>query len=516
MKIIKNNPFFLTLLIAFSLSIVLKAGLDGKSFFMPRPQGINLAHEITGWHNYINRCDTQKFYGAFAATPAYNQSYNSEYIAHALVGTNVLQISGSQVMSMNGDATRGSYDLLADYFGLSSQFQSSVHLDPSIKNLSCDFAAYTGYHDWYIKVHTPIVWTRWNLNLSEAVTSTHNNTFANYPADYMGSGVVAPGATSFIEAMQGNTRFGQMQEPLHYGKICGSQHETGFADIETVLGWNFINRTNGFFGTNVRMIIPTGNRPKNEYFFEPVVGNGHHWGCGLGLNGRARLWEKDGNQELSFFGELNGTHLFNAKQTRSFDYEKNGFLSRYMLLKEFDNNTYTGKLVPAINHTTLECKVRTALQVDFAAMLGYTYKRFVFDVGYNGWLRTKEHITLSCCQSLTPFGIKGVQDAIGNTTQSTATIYGVLYADQSAYADTNSPIYTGYVDPHSAASTSMLTHKFFTYFGYNAEIDSKYIDPFVGVGIEIEFEGYNDNNTVYLSNTTMSQWGIWIKGGFGF
>jgi hypothetical protein len=524
MKIIKNNHLSLILLVVFSLTHMLQAGLDGRSFFMPRPQGINLAHEMTGWHSFINRCDTKKVYGAFTVTPAYNQSYKSEYIANALFGTNTLQISGSQVMSMNGDATRGSCDLLADYFGLSSQFQSSVQLDPSIKNTSCDFAAYTGFHDWYIKVHAPLVWTQWNLGLSEAITSTHNNTIANYPANYMGTGVVAPGANSFIEAMRGNTRFGDMQEPLRYGKICGNQHKAGLADIETVLGWNFVNRINGFFGMNLRMIIPTGNRPNSEYLFEPIVGNGKHWGAGLGISGRARLWEKDGEQEFSFFGELNGTHLFNSKQTRSFDYEKNGFFSRYMLLKEFDaSGNYAGKLVPAINRTTFECSVRSALQVDFAAMFAYTYKNFVFDLGYNAWFRTKEQIKLSCCQSLTPFGIKGVQDTSplptpGNNTQSTATIYGILYADRNdpRYIDQNSPVYAGYIEPSSAASTSMLSNKFFTYFGYNAVIDSKRIDPFVGIGIEIEFEGYNDNSTVYLSNTTMSQWGIWIKGGFGF
>lgn len=520
MKIVQKHHHIHLLLAVMSFTQVTHrahAAFDGRSFFMPRPQGINAPRELTGSHRFTDRYKAPRFYGALAAMPGYNQSYHSDYIANALFGTDAFHISGSQVMSMNGDATRGSCDLLADYFGLSSQFQSTVEFEPSIKNLSCDFSAYAGFHDWYIQVHAPLVLTHWNLNLSEVVTSSHNSTIANYPADYMGTGVVAPGATSFIEAMQGHTRFGHMQDPLRYGKICGGHHKTGLADIEAALGWNFINHEIGFFGVNLRMIIPTGNRPKSIYLFEPIVGNGHHWGAGLGIRGRARLWEKDGNQEFSFFGEINGTHLFNARQTRSFDYQDNGFFSRYMLLKEFDDGgNYAGKLIPAINRTTFECSVRTALQVDFTAMFGYTYKRFVFDIGYNAWLRTKEQVDLECCQSLRPFGIKGVQNAIGNNTQSTATIYGVLYADQAAYADTNPPVYVGPVSTCSAESTSMLSNKFFTYLGYNTEIKSKHIDPFFGIGAEIEFEGFNDNSTVYLSNTTMSQWGIWIKGGFGF
>jgi hypothetical protein len=514
MKIINRyQPLALLLIMATTSQAV--TFFDGRSFFMPRPQGINSARDLTGWHRFINRSDTESVYGAFAATPAYNQSFRPDYISHALIGTPAVCISGSQVSSMTGGMSRGSQDLLADYFGLSPRFESTVSFNPTIKNLSCDMAFYVGFHHCYLRVHAPLVWTHWNLGLSEVITATGLST--DYPPLYMATPATAPGATSFIQALQGNTRFGDMQTPLKYGKVHCGQHKGGVADIEAALGWNFIDYQRGFLGFNVRTIIPTGTRPRGEYFFEPVVGNGHHWGAGVGFDGRVLLWEADGEQEFNLFGQLNCTHLFNARQIRSFDYNKNGFFSRYMLLKSFDaNGNYDGTLVPAINQTTFACNVSTGIQVDFSAMFGYTFKRFVLDVGYNAWSRTHEKVDIMCCQNPTHFALKGIQDAIGNNTESNATIFGGLYSDRAHYADPNPPVYTGLVSERSAESTSMLSQKIFIYVGYNAELTDARLMPFIGLGSEIEFEGYNLDNTEQFVNTTMSQWGVWVKGGFGF
>lgn len=514
MKIARSaQPLGLLLILATTCQAAIF--LEGHSFFMPRPQGVNSARELSGWHRYINRYDAPSAYGALQFIPAYNQSYRPEYISHALIGTEALQISGSQVSSMNGSVTRGSYDLLADYFGLSPLFESTVSFKPSIKNASCDMGFYAGFKNWYLRVQAPLVSTHWNLHLSEDVLN--DGLSQEFPANYMALAATPAGATSFIQALQGTTRFGDMQTPLQFGKVHCGQHKAGLADIEAALGWNFVNERRGFLGFNVRAIIPTGNRPKSIYFFEPIVGNGHHWGAGLGIDGRALLWEKDGEQELAFFGELNATHLFMAHQVRSFDYAENGFFSRYMLLKSFDAfGNYDGSLVPAINKTTLACDVKVNLQLDFTALFGYTYKCFVFDVGYNAWSRSGEKIELDCCQKKSHFALKGIQNAVGNNTESSATIFGGLYSDQSFYADANPPVYAGQVSTCSAQSTSMLSHKIFAYIGYDGLLPDARVTPFVGIGTEVEFEGFNLDNTEQFTNTTMAQWGVWIKGGFAY
>ena len=55
-----------------------------------------------------------------------------------MFGTDQLTISGSSIEN------RGAQDILADYFGLSPVFQSTVCLDPKIVTFMTEFALYVG------------------------------------------------------------------------------------------------------------------------------------------------------------------------------------------------------------------------------------------------------------------------------------------------------------------------------------------------------------------------------------
>ena len=237
------------------------------------------------------------------------------------------------------------------------------------------------------------------------------------------------------------------------------------------------------------------------------------------------MWEADGLQQLSLFADANLTHLFKTCQTRSFDFCENGFGSRFILLKEFTDGSYTGTLTPALNVTTLACDVSVSIQFEFLAMFGYTYKGFEFDIGYNGWLRSHEKISLNECIPDRTYGLKGIQDAItlidglSDFTQSTATLHGNPLSDQGSVVDTDSPqfIKTSDLDLSSAASEMVLTHKLFFYLGYGwQEYKDDWFVPYVGIGSSVEFEGINDPDEKQPNRNTLSQWGFWIHGGFAF
>lgn len=36
--------------------------LHGKTFLLPRSQGVNIARDLVGWHRFINRCDEPGWY----------------------------------------------------------------------------------------------------------------------------------------------------------------------------------------------------------------------------------------------------------------------------------------------------------------------------------------------------------------------------------------------------------------------------------------------------------------------
>ncbi len=497
--------------------------LQGVSFFSPRSQTTDAVRYRVGWHPYIHRYDYKTWYITTEATPEFRTSFRSDRIAQALFGTDTLFVSGSQAENRNDNA------ILADYFGLSPEFQSEVCLIPKIKNLLFTISAYFSFDQWlqglYLAIHAPIVWTQWHFKLKETIANNGANT--TFPAQYMAAAAVTHTIASFATALQGGHTFGQMTEQMAYGKVCNNaQTKTGLSDLLIVLGYDIISRERGYAGFNLRLAAPTGNRPKSIYLFEPLVGNGKHWEFGIGFAGRVLIWEKDGEQEFSLFADANFTHLFKARQTRSFDFCSNGFGSRYILLKEFDSDeNYTGTLLPAINKTTLCCKVSVDIQFELLAMLGYTYKGFVFDIGYNGWIRSKERISLRECIADRTYGLKGIQDAVtaigalSPITQSTATLHGNAFSEQAAVADSDSPrfIATADLNLRSAASPMVLTHKLFTHIGYGWQKNpNDTFIPFIGIGTSVEFEGINTSNTEKPNRNTLSQWAFWLKGGFSF
>jgi hypothetical protein len=271
---------------------------------------------------------------------------------------------------------------------------------------------------------------------------------------------------------------------------------------------------------------PTGSHISAINFFEPIVGNGHHWEFGLGFDGRVLAWEYAGKHTLSLYGTIHATHLFKSHQCRAFDFCNNGFASRYLLLKEFDaSGQYDGNLVPASSVTTLPCSVWSAAQFDIVAMLGYLSCGLEVDFGYNAWIRTREHVTICSTIPENRYGIKGIQNVTtmlltpNNQTQSTATIHGnaLTPEEQAATADPNSPVFirTQDLDAHSGAATSAFSQKFFAHVGYTW-IQYCRVQPYLGLGGEVEFEGIAPEHYRQANHNTVAQWGIWLKGGAVF
>lgn len=497
--------------------------LQGTSLFSPRSQSVDAARHLVGWHPYIHVPNASSWYATISALPEVTRSFKSDRIAQAMFGTDTLHISGSQIEN------RGEQDILADYFGLSPTYLGTSYINPIITNFIFEFGLFVGFDEWlrglYLEIFAPAVWTQWSFGITDVVVDDGSDT--QFPALYMDENAVTAPVTSFRKALTGNVTFGQMTNPLQYGKVCGAQSKGGLSDLIIILGYDVVSNEFGYASFNARLGAPTGSRPRSVYLFEPIVGNGKHWELGLGFAGRGLVWEKDGQQELNVFVEADFTHYFKAKQQRSFDLCPNGFGSRYELLKQFDENgNYTGNLLPAINVTSLYCNVSVALQFEFLFMFGYAHtKGWVFDIGYNGWIRSKEKINLISCIPENMYGLKGIQNTnttignLSNATQSTASLFGNEYTQQGQTADQNSPVFisTSDISLSSAASPLVLTHKLFTHFGYAwNEGEREPIVPYVGGGLSIEFEGINTSNTVKPNSNTLSQWGFWIKGGVDF
>lgn len=440
----------------------------GISTYTCRSQGVDAARDLINWIAFSESGFENDASSYIAVIPTYLRSFGAQEITQYLFKSTPLTFSGSRVVN------RGQSDILADYFGLPSDFQSSVCFSPRISNIEIDSLGYIcldssecdGYrNELYFYTQAPMVYTNWNLELNETVAAAGTNFF---PAAYMGKGTnrinrdqLAPNVCT---AFKGTTTFGDMILPLSYGKINGARKDTLLGDIRCALGWQRVWECNRVAGIELFFGTPTGTNRTAEYLFEPQIGNDHHWEIGFGLNVYRQLSsDYSGDFVWGIAANMRLSHLFANKQKRSFDFTSAGRGSRYMLLEVMGpavdnivqippgqplNIQYQGLLVPAINVTTLNAKITVGLQAEFCLAIHAATDCWDIDIGYNLWARTQEKIS---CRDKFPdsrYALKGDASLYGfastqnayyglNATQSMATLYGGQGNGNTNYANLN-------------------------------------------------------------------------------
>ncbi len=390
-------------------------------FIQPRSQSEDSARDLVGMTQYINLYDQEQFYGAIAVTPEYTHTFSPRDIAQNLFGFSLVEdevpfvkITGSQV----GD--RNETDWLADYFGLPTDFESKIFVQPVVQNFIGDIECYLGLDQWqdglYFRFHIPIVYTKWNLNYKEEIINAGVN---GYDPGYF-SGVAVPRSsllnsfTDYTSGLVPQLGGGVTFVPLNDARIpTKSKSLVGVSEIQAAFGWNFLQGDDHHFGLNLRTAIPTGTRPKGEFLFEPLIGNGKHWELGLGMTGHAILFiDTCRNRMVSFYFDANITYLFATRQRRTFDLVENP-LSRYILTEKIGtpiNNLFINTMqgvaagsvapsaqfqnvyAPLANLFTGDVKVSINAQVDVTAMMNIRWCNWDIDFGYNFWARTCEQI----------------------------------------------------------------------------------------------------------------------------
>ena len=443
------------------------------TFFNNRSVSRNAARDLAGWTNYIHQDSSRDVvYGAFSITPEYSQSFNSHTIASALFGNNLiknncsshLKISGSQVNN------RSPHDLLADYFYLPSDFESTVHFKPTIDNFIIDLGFYLGLDAWakglYFWVHVPFDHTRWDLNITENVINPGVNNYVpgTFTPTTLNRGKLLNNFTEFVNGKQILETDAIIFEQLKFAYMSQDRLiKSRVAEIRTAIGWDFFTEYNYHAGFNGQVVFPTGLRPKGEFLFEPIVGNAHFWELGVGLNAHYTFWRNhDETRQLTAYTDINITHLFKTRQARTFDLISAGQLSRYMLAMELISPStnllaegtpaiaqFNNTFLPVANITALNVNVDIAVQADIVFMLNFTSNNWSYDIGYNYWGRSCENITLQPIDSFTEhlYALKGDAQIFGFESGTTnAVALSATESRATIHSGTNFPA-TGTTNP---------------------------------------------------------------------
>jgi hypothetical protein len=410
-----------------------------------RSQSENAARELVLWQTQINRCCMETNYGSFTFTPEYTRTYQLDSIAQSLFCTALQHDCCEEIcphFSVQGSMVSGrdNNSFLADYFGLPTDYNSMVYLEPRLENFIADLDYYIGLDRWlqglYFRIHVPIVHTIAGLNVSESITTTGN---ANYLTGYFNDAILGTAPSnygvkrsnlsrtfkSFVSCHEVPLIDGIIFQPLEKARFSScSRRKSGVSDLQMALGWNFLTGDKYHFGINLRGAVPTGNRPEACWLFEPIVGNGKHGELGIGLTTHCSCWRnKKTNEDFSIYLDANLTHMFKARQCRTFDLTCKP-LSRYMLAEKMttpssdlvdeDGNApqyqFANEFAPVANLSTIQVDVSAAIQADVVLKFAYTSKNFQFDVGYEFWGRSCEKICprLDCCATETgTWALKG-------------------------------------------------------------------------------------------------------------
>lgn len=509
-----------------------------------RSQSENAARELVLWQTQINLDDKIKAYGSLSLTPEYLQTFDGRKIARALFNdalfgdcTNkrlYFKVQGSLVDS------RDSRALLAENFGLPTDYSSVVTIDPQIQTFILDVDFYFGLDEWfpggYVRIHAPIVHTQWDLQFCEKDIHPGANTYplgyfngTNYATTGNPYGVSRANLVDTFEDYISQRRTPNIDgitfDPLEKARIseCGLD-DTKIAEIQCAVGWNFCTDDCYHAGINVRTSVPTGTRPLGIYLFEPIIGNGKHWEFGGGFTGHWMPWIScDGANNIAFYLDANITHLFKTRQNRTFDFCDKP-LSRYMLAETMTAPTanlfntddpdtrmsplyqFNNEFSPVANLSTIPVDVGAAVQADIALKFAYTHCNYQFDIGYNFWTRSGEQICprCACTNPDTTWALKG-----------DAFVYGFTFTPEGAIAQAV-PLSASELDATIFCGTNNAQRTGGLFWEQNPGIDNAEI-AFNDAGQQLQnFENTGDTNVpiyssfypLVFSTNEFKQWDI--------
>jgi hypothetical protein len=370
----------------------------------------------------------------------------------------------------------------------------------------------------------------WWFDISFPVVQVSNRvTLTEISPTITGGALPAGSASSMTQAFQGTTSFNFLNPigshdvgTMMFGLIpSGTNHKglrrTGVADVEIKIGYDALCTECCFINGYLGVLVPTGNRPKGRFIFEPIVGHNRHVGFLFGSEMFYDVWSGC-DRNLTWETSFDSRYLFSGKETRSFDLRYRPW-SRYLLVFANAADAAADIASPGINFFTQEMKVTPRFQTTMNTALCYSSMcGLQAELGYNFWARQAEKIRL---KNPFPAGIAVVAlDAANVREPDTTNILSNIGNNNSCGSCAVAPGCTSQLtllpagvntirqkdlDLASAANPATLSNIIYGTVGY--DFDWCCLPMFVGVGGSYEFSSIN---------TSINRWNVWGKFGISF
>ena len=481
-------------------SLPLKANdYTGHTTFVPHPLYHDVSPEKVALFHQVPIERVDGLGSGFQAVALASTSVNTAEMARYFLPFGKTQIVAGEPSS---DAVKnGTVDILAQYFGVKTsedssdqKFQSTLQFKPKQTVAGVGFSYIQDFtvfkRTLRFSVHTPILRVHNNLHAKETITNPggdDNN--PEVPAGYVGS---------IMEAFTGKTIFGDQR--FEHGKIapCGLT-KWGLGDIEATIGSQNHELETCQRGWWLGVVIPTGNKPKGEYLFEPIVGNNHHLGVIFGSYYHHQMWTNNEDKEIWVHFHSQTRHLFDNKQHRAIDLVDKQW-SRYLWLYP-NKDAVAGAVQPGIDHLTMQVDVSPRSVLNINTAVTYSCEGLALEGGMNTFARQSEKISLKCAYNGTA-AIAGdiEEDSVYSRNRATIRYYDGIDDD-----NTYTPIKESDLNFASATQPATLCYIFYGSIGYQwKEVE---YPTFIMTGCSYEYSA---------DNAGLERWVGWLKGGIAF
>ena len=474
---------------------------------MPRAVGVDKAMEHSVWHKHIYKvCKGQKggartnINSHVQLTPFYQHSVGEGDIGRYFGignGKNSFVIGKKDTVT-NKDIDGGLFVYNVKTRAISSgarleSINGTISFEPDQEafGLRLDYFqdVNTPMKKLFFKASLPITYVRNDMDIKVAKDAEGNEpaevTFGSkkYTAKDFFAGNVNVTSAENPKNLQG---------PLTHAKIDGARSSFGLADLELALGYKFYYEQKKHLFLSVGMTIPTGTKPNGEYLFEPVHGNGHHFGLNISLDGGLEAWKGKHGPVRADFG-VNYRYLFIGSEKRTLGV-KGTTLGHYYLVAEL--NQKDKPLFPLANVSTTDLRIKPGNQFDAIVDFSFHCKRFVVDVGYNMYWKDQESVW-----------VKGWNDKT-YYVPIVADTSGAAYFTDALFESKHSglTITKDNLDVDAAKTPEQFTHKIFGGIAYTPKLSDKYPTS-LGLGASYEFA---------QENSALEKYALWLKMGISF
>lgn len=503
-----------------STSASYASSVSNKTFLMPRSAGVNKAQEFSGSH-WLTDFPAKDHHSFFNVSGSYQDSTNHKELGQyfgVVANSNSFKVGAR--LDVNDDVVDkntqvdGAY-LIHQPAAITRVYQGDSATDAANTpvagtvtfaprseawGLNVNFQQnFTGaLEHWFFRLDLPFSFATNTVGMTVAKGTSAKLHEKSYSLQDFFAGKVQVAKSDKADVLSATgapvvplSAERDIQNPLNRLKINGNRSENGLADLTLQLGrrFEFGEHMDRFVNIAAHVVIPTGNKIKGEYLFEPVVGNGSHVGLGARLDAGLTLWRGDDMSWLLALG-TNYTYLFEAHEQR-FPTLKGAdrLLGHYYSAVQ---NVENAAFQPLVNFMP-STKVKPGSQLDSLAALAFKYCSFGFDAGYNLFWKDKETVTMGTLPEVYLADRDDLLTAAG--FKPTTSVRDEQRLTSASF------------DLTSMANPAQLTHKIFGGVSYMTMFGEHDYPVNFHVGGSYEFA---------QDNAALEQYAVWLKVGASF